>query len=74
MGDRMTKAWSPDKKKARRPGRRHGPHQGRPLPLLAEQKVMPLDALCQSGTETPQWRWDVLVGEGDPLYCKSREI
>lgn len=43
-------------------------------PCSPEQKVMPLDALCQSGTETPQWRWDVLVGEGDPLYCKSREI
>lgn len=39
-----------------------------------EQKVMLLDALCQSDTETPQWWWDVLVGEGDPLYCKSREI
>lgn len=43
-------------------------------PCSTEQKLMPLDALCQSGTETPQWRWDVLVGEGDPLYCKSREI
>ena len=27
-----------------------------------------LDMLCQSGVETPEWWWDVLVGEGDPLY------
>ena len=27
-----------------------------------------LDMLCQSGVESPQWWWDVLVGEGDPLY------
>ena len=26
-----------------------------------------LDMLCASGVESPQW-WDVLVGEGDPLY------
>lgn len=24
--------------------------------------------LCQSGVESPDWWWDVLVGEGDPLY------
>lgn len=27
-----------------------------------------LDMLCASGIESPQWWWDVLVGEGDPLY------
>ena len=26
------------------------------------------DMLCQSGAESPEWWWDVLVGEGDPLY------
>lgn len=27
-----------------------------------------LDMLCQSGIESPEWWWDVLVGEGDRLY------
>ena len=27
-----------------------------------------LDMLCQSGVEFPQWWWDVLVREGDPVY------
>lgn len=27
-----------------------------------------LDMLCNSGVESPQWWWDVLVGDGDPLY------
>lgn len=27
-----------------------------------------LDMLCQSGVETPQWWWGVLVGDGDPIY------
>jgi hypothetical protein len=27
-----------------------------------------LDMLCASGVESPQWWWDVLVGDGDPLY------
>lgn len=27
-----------------------------------------LDMLCQSGVESPEWWWDVLVGEGDPIY------
>lgn len=26
------------------------------------------DMLYQSGVESPEWWWDVLVGEGDPLY------
>ena len=34
----------------------------------AEQKALLLDALCHSGVESPQWWWDVLVGDGDPLY------
>ena len=27
-----------------------------------------LDMLCRSGIETPEWWWDVLVGEGGPIY------
>lgn len=27
-----------------------------------------LDMLCNSGVESSQWWWDVLVGDGDPLY------
>lgn len=27
-----------------------------------------LDMLCQSGVESPERWWDVLIGEGDPLY------
>lgn len=30
-----------------------------------------LDMLCQSGVQDPQWWWDVLVGDGDPLYRAS---
>lgn len=33
-----------------------------------------LDMLCQSDVETPQWWWDVLVGDGDPLYSEDMEI
>ena len=36
------------------------------LPPEARSKL--LDMLCQSGVETPEWWWDVLVSEGDPLY------
>ncbi|MDO4539174.1 MAG: hypothetical protein Q4B54_13500 [Coriobacteriales bacterium] len=36
------------------------------LPAEARSKL--LDMLCVSGVESPQWWWDVLVGEGDPLY------
>ena len=36
------------------------------LPPDARAKL--LDMLCASGVESPQWWWDVLVGEGDPLY------
>ena len=33
-----------------------------------------LDMLCQSGIESPEWWWDVLVGEGDPLYRELEAI
>ena len=36
------------------------------LPPDARAKL--LDMLCASGVESPQWWWDVLVGDGDPLY------
>ena len=36
------------------------------LPPDARAKL--LDMLCQSGIESPEWWWDVLVGDGDPLY------
>ena len=74
MGVHVPKAWSPDKKKLAGQAEDMAHIKADLCPCSPEQKVMPLGALCQSGTETPQWRWDVLVGEGDPLYCKSREI
>lgn len=36
------------------------------LPPEVRSKL--LDMLCQSGVESPEWWWNVLVGEGDPLY------
>ena len=36
--------------------------------LPADVRSKLLDMLCQSGVESPEWWWDVLVGEGDPLY------
>lgn len=30
--------------------------------------------LCQSGVESPEWWWNVLVGEGDPLYRELEAI
>lgn len=36
--------------------------------LPPEARARLLEALCQSGAETPEWWWDVLVGDGDPLY------
>ena len=36
--------------------------------LQPEARSKLLDMLCQSGAESPEWWWDVLVGEGDPLY------
>ena len=37
-----------------------------PPPPDARAKL--LDMLCASGVESPQWWWDVLVGDGGPLY------
>lgn len=39
------------------------------LPADARSKL--LDMLCQSGVESPEWWWDTLVGEGDPLYRET---
>ncbi|MDD5894583.1 MAG: hypothetical protein PUC67_09610 [Coriobacteriaceae bacterium] len=36
--------------------------------LPADSRAKLLDMLCQSGIETADWWWDVLVGDGDPLY------
>ena len=36
------------------------------LPPDARAKL--LDMLCASGVASPQWWWDVLVGDGGPLY------
>ena len=40
------------------------------LPPDARAKL--LDMLCASGVESPQWWWDVLVGDGGPL-CRELE-
>lgn len=42
------------------------------LPPEVRSKL--LDMLCQSGVETPEWWWDVLVGDGDPLYRKLESL
>ena len=42
------------------------------LPADARSKL--LDMLCQSGAESPEWWWDVLVGKGDPLYRELETI
>ncbi len=42
------------------------------LPADARNRL--LDMLCQSGVESPEWWWDVLVGEGDPLYRELETI
>ena len=42
------------------------------LPTEARSKLF--DMLCRSGVESPEWWWDVLVGEGDPLYRGLEEI
>lgn len=36
--------------------------------LPPELRSKLLDMLCQSGVETPEWWWDILVGEDDPIY------
>jgi len=33
-----------------------------------------LDMLCASGVESPEWWWDVLLGEGDPLYSELEPL
>jgi hypothetical protein len=30
--------------------------------------------LCQWGVESPEWWWDVLDGEGDPIYRELEAI
>lgn len=42
------------------------------LPADARSKL--LEMLCQSGVKSPEWWWDVLVGEGDPLYRELETI
>lgn len=42
--------------------------------MSPELRAKLLDMLYQSGVETPQWWWDVLVGEGDPIYRNFKEI
>lgn len=42
--------------------------------LPADARSRLLDMLCQSGVESPEWWWDVLVGEGDPLYRELETI
>ena len=42
--------------------------------LPPELRSKLLDMLCQSGVESPEWWWDVLVGEGDPLYRELETI
>lgn len=42
--------------------------------LPPELRSRLLDMLCQSGIESPEWWWDVLVGEGDPLYRELETI
>ena len=36
------------------------------LPTEARSKLF--DMLCQSGVESPEWWWDVLIGEGDLMH------
>ena len=36
--------------------------------LPPDARVRLLDMLCQSGVESPEWWWDILVGERDPLH------
>ena len=42
--------------------------------LPADARSRLLDMLCQSGFESPEWWWDVLVGEGNPLYRELETI
>ena len=40
--------------------------------LPPDERREVLNDLCNSGEASPQWWWDVLVGEGDPL-CRDLE-
>ena len=42
--------------------------------LPADARSKPLDMPCRSGVESPEWWWDALVGEGDPLYRELEAI
>lgn len=42
--------------------------------LPPELRSKLLDMLCLSGVESPEWWWDVLVGEGDPLYGELEAV
>lgn len=42
--------------------------------LPADTRSKLPDMLCQSGVESPEWWWDVLIGEGDPLYRELEAI
>ena len=42
--------------------------------LPADARSRLLDMLCKSGVESPEWWWNALVGEGDPLYRELEAI
>ncbi|WP_251231701.1 hypothetical protein [Adlercreutzia aquisgranensis] len=42
--------------------------------LPADARTKLFEMLCQSGVESADWWWDVLVGEGDPLYRELETI
>ena len=42
--------------------------------LPADARTKLLEMLCQPGVESADWWWDVLVGEGDPLYRELETI
>lgn len=42
--------------------------------LSPELRSKLLDMLCQSGVESPEWWWGILVGEDDPLYRELGSI
>lgn len=39
-----------------------------------QERAELLSMLCSSGEEGPDWWWDVLVGDGDPLYRDFRPL
>ena len=42
--------------------------------LPPDARARLLDMLCASGVESPEWWWDVLVGDGDPLYREPEPL